>query len=64
MPSNSRIEIKVERLSSNAVTPRKVLFERCIEQPSDLSVPYDSLLRSMQFIFGTDTVVSFSFSIY
>lgn len=64
MVNNTRIEIKVERLSSNAVTPRKVLFERCVEQSSDLSVPYDSLLRSMQFIFGIDTIVTFSFSTY
>lgn len=64
MVNNTRIELKVERLSSNAVTPRKVLFERCIEQPSDIAVPYDSLLRSMQFIYGMDSIVTFSFSTY
>lgn len=54
------INIKVERRSNNPTSPFLKLFERVIKYDSSLTIPYNSLLESLRFLYGKDAIVSFS----
>lgn len=36
------------------------LFERIVEVHDDLSVPFESLVKDMKFLFGSSCIVSFN----
>lgn len=59
---NYTIEIKVERSLLNGKF--QVLLCRDLDLPSGLSVPYESILSSLKFLFGHDCIVTFKMSSY
>lgn len=44
----------------SAMNDNQRLFERVIDVHDDLSVPYESLVKDMKFLFGSSCVVSFN----
>lgn len=38
----------------------KVLFERIIELPDGVDIPFSSLLKDLKFMYGQSVIVSFS----
>lgn len=59
MSTFQNIVVSVEKRSNNPHKPLLKLFERQIEVDSSISVPYQNLIASMRFLFGSDVVVSF-----
>lgn len=58
-----RLTIIVEKMT---VEPGKRLkqFDKVVEIDSSISVPFSTLLDSLQFIYGYDCVISFQVSNY
>lgn len=44
----------------SAMENGKQIFERVIDVHDDLSIPYESLVKDMKFLFGSSCVVSFN----
>lgn len=60
MSTFQNIVVVVEKRSNNPRKPLLKLFERHIEVDSSISVPYQNLIASLRFLYGSDVVVSFS----
>lgn len=54
-----QVRIKVERTTVRPDKPRVVAFEKVIDMPDGVSVPFDSLYSSLLFLFGADSIVSY-----
>ena len=59
-----RIDIKVERSTGNPSKPFHTLYSRIVEVDSSISVPFNSLMDMLQFLYGADVVVTFSLLTY
>lgn len=59
-----QLRIKVERYSTRPDAPLVKMFEKVIDMDSSVSVPFGSIYNSLCFIFGFDSVVTFSLSAY
>lgn len=61
---NEQVRIKVERETACPTAPRRKVFEQVVECAVGLSVPYDQIVSSLQFIYGFDSIVTFELSGY
>lgn len=44
-------------LNATAQDARKAVFERIVNVPAGVSIPFDSLISDMKFLFGYDSIV-------
>lgn len=56
------VRVRVERYTNKPSVPRCNLFEKEIQIPDGLCVPYDSLYSTFQFLYGSECVVTFELS--
>ena len=55
------MEIQIQVFSNvDALQNRKVLFERIVSVHDSISVPYQSLIDDLKFLFGSSVVVTFN----
>ena len=55
------MEIQIQVFSNiDALQSRKVLFERIISVHDSISIPYQSLVDDLKFLFGSTVVVTFN----
>lgn len=52
--------ITVERATHQPSTPFKKVFDQKLDIDNALDIPYTSLLCSLKFIYGSDSIISFS----
>lgn len=56
------VRVRVERLTNQPSRPRQNVFEKEIQIPDGLCIPYDSLYSTFQFLYGSDSVITFELS--
>lgn len=56
------IRVRVEKMTCKPSQPRCNLFEKEIQIPDGLSVPYSTLYECFQFLYGADSIVTFELS--
>lgn len=59
MSTVQTIRVRVERFSHKPSAPRFNLYEKEIQIPNGVSVPYDALYTVLQFLYGTECIVTF-----
>lgn len=60
MSTFQNIVVKVEMRTNNPRNPFRKLFEQHVQVDSNISVPYEKIIASLRFLFGSDVVVSFT----
>lgn len=60
----NELEIKVEIPTSNPATPFKSVFGRVVSFPVGVAPDVVALTKSLKFVFGSSSVVTFKFVNY
>lgn len=57
-----QITIKVDRPTNNPQKSFITVFERIVDSDTSISVPYQTLVDALRFVFGNSSVISVSSS--